>query len=241
MAVRSIDDLVSGGLGQMAPGDVFAFRGVSEVDRFIQEASLSGICHVGVVIKPAPGAPLALLEATGAGITATPVEAALRKYAGPDDHHICFYLPLAPNARAQVDVAALARYATDNAGQHYNYSGVIGAGLYDLENPFARDLIAHLDAKNPLAAFIDRYETFRETFWSKVFELNPKYRRLFCSQLVTEALQTCGVVFPGPGGWPNPRLVVPVSVCNFPIYATWFQLNDPAIDEPFKQAPGAAR
>ena len=43
---------------------------------------------------------------------------------------------------------------------------------------------------------------------------------------------TANVPLPGP---PNPRLMVPVEVCHFPIYRGTYQLNSPPrLSDPFK-------
>jgi hypothetical protein len=226
MDLVALDDLMKGGV--LAVGDVLAFRGVSRVDEFIQGATLSGISHVAIVIREGAAAPLSILEATGEGVTVTPVDQAI---AGYQKDHTCFYLPLAPAKRTQIDPTKLEAYYVANAKEKYNYSGVVAAGLYDIDNPLLAKLVAHLGADSPFGAAIQKYEAFAEGLWNKVFDWNPGYRRLFCSQLVTEALVTANVSIPGP---PNPRLVVPIEVCHFPIYGGAYQLNPPPFPDPFK-------
>lgn len=226
MDLVTLDDLMKGGV--LAVGDVLAFRGTSRVDEFIQSATLSGISHVAVVIQEGAAAPLSILEATGEGVTVTPVDKAIATY---QEDHTCFYLPLSPAKRARVDPTKLAAYYVANAKEKYNYAGVAAAGLYDLDNPLLAKLVAHLGVHSPFGAAIEKYEAFAQGLWNKVFDWNPSYRRLFCSQLVTEALLTANVSIPGP---PNPRLVVPVEVCHFPIYGGAYQLNPPPSPDPFK-------
>jgi hypothetical protein len=226
MDLVALDDLMKGGV--LAVGDVLAFRGVSRVDEFIQGATLSGISHVAIVIREGAAAPLSILEATGEGVTVTPVDQAIAVY---QKDHTCFYLPLAPAKRAQIDPTKLAAYYVANAKEKYNYGGVVAAGLYDIDNPLLGKLVAHLGIHSPFGDAIEKYEAFAEGLWNKVFDWNPGYRRLFCSQLVTEALLTANLSIPGP---PNPRLVVPVEVCHFPIYGGSYQLNPPPFPDPFK-------
>lgn len=234
METLALEDLFQGAAGSIGPGDVFAFRGTSDVDLFIQEASLSNICHVAIVVDAGPGGGLAVLEATGAGITLTPLETSLRTYAGSTDHHTCFYLPLSAAAGLQVDRAKLRDFAAQSVGEKYNYAGTVAAGLVELESPLATKLVASLKGRPTLDHFVEIYESARTEFWDRIFELNPGYRRLFCSELVTGALDAAGVRCAPP--WPNPRLVVPVQVCRFPIYRSVFQLNDfpPPLDDPFR-------
>jgi hypothetical protein len=230
MTLATIDDLLSGKCGTVAAGDVLAFNGTSKVDVFIQDASSSQISHVAILIPDGAGAP-SVLEATGAGVTVTPLAQSLTKYA---EDHICFYLPLAAANRARVDGAKLAAYYATNAKEKYNYAGVVGAGLYDIDNPLFHSLLKHAGVASPLAKIAQDYAGAMSGLWEKVFELNPGYRRLFCSQLVTEALLATGVALAGP---PNPRLVVPVEVCHFAIYGDTFQLNGAtAMADPFRWA-----
>jgi hypothetical protein len=225
MDLVTLAELMKGGV--LAVGDVLALRGTSRVDEFIQGATLSGISHVAIVVREG-AAPLSLLEATGLGVTVTPVDEALALY---QKDHSCFYLPLAPEIRGAIDPSKLAAYCVANAREKYNYGGVVAAGLYDIDNPLLRKFLAHLGVHSPFGAAIEKYEAFAEGLWNKVFDWNPSYRRLFCSQLVTEALMTAGVWLPGP---PNPRLVVPVEVCHFPIYGGAYQLNPPPLPDPFR-------
>jgi hypothetical protein len=226
MDLVALEDLTKQNL--LAVGDVLAFRGVSRVDEFIQGATLSGISHVAIVIRPTETAPLSILEATGQGVTVTPIAEAVT---ASQTDHTCFYLPLAPAKRAQIDASKLAGYYVANAKEKYNYAGVAAAGLYDIDNPLLAKLVAHLGLHSPFGAALERYESFAEGLWQRVFDWNPGYRRLFCSQLVTEALLDAGASIPGP---PNPRLVVPIEVCHFPIYGGAYQLNPPPFPEPFR-------
>jgi hypothetical protein len=224
----SIDDLLNGKRGRMCEGDVLAFNGASPVDAFIQDATFSGISHVAILMREDPEAELSVLEATGAGVTLTPIDASLAKYR---DDHICFYLPLTDENRGRVDAAALAGYYAANARQKYNYSGVFAAGLYDLDNPLFAKLMAHVGAHSPLASAARWWEGLAERLWDHIFQLNPDYRRLFCSQLVTEALLATSLSLVGP---PNPRLVVPIEVCWFDLFAGAYQLNGEPLPQPFR-------
>ena len=234
MTTLSLEDFFRGAAGPVRAGDVLAFRGTSEVDLFIQKTSLSGICHVAVLVDSDAGEGLSVLEATGAGITLTPLETSLRAYAGPTDHHTCFYLPLSAAAAAQVDAGRLRDFAHKNVSGKYNYAGTVAAGLVELESPLATKLVASLEGHPTLGHLVEIYERARTEFWDRLFELNPRYHRLFCSELVTGALDAAGVSCAPP--WPNPRLVVPVQVCRFPIYRDSFQLNDfpPPFEDPFR-------
>jgi hypothetical protein len=236
MSVKALEDFLAGAGVQARAGDILAFRGTSDVDLFIQKASLSEICHVAILVDSEASGELSVLEATGAGVTLTPLAAALRTYAGPSDHHTCFYLPLSATAAAQVDRAKLRAFAQSHLGGSYNYAGTVAAGLVELENPLATKLVASLKNHPTLGNLVASYERARGQFWDNVFELNPRYRRLFCSELVAGALTAAGVRCDPP--WPNPRLVVPVQVCRFPIYRGFLQLNDfpPALDDPFRWA-----
>ena len=236
--LASIDDLLAGRCGQVVPGDVFAFNGISKIDQFIQDATGSAISHVGIVIPADDQRSFSLLEATGKGVTATPLAQALAGYEGD---HTCFYLPLAPASRARVVPALLADYYASNALDKYNYDGVIAAGLYDLDHPFFDRLLAHFHENSPVARVARWWEELvnqAHKIWLEVFGESPAYRRLFCSQLVSEVLQAMKVVsIPPPA-----RLVVPVEVCWFDIYAGAYQLNgDTLMVDPFRwdDAPAA--
>jgi len=238
LKLASIDDLLAGRCGEVAPGDVFAFNGISRVDEFIQEATDSAISHVGIVIRQKDKEALSLLEATGQGVTATPLAEALGGYRGD---HTCFYLPLAPASRALVVPAMLANYYASNALDKYNYDGVIEAGLYDLDHPFFDRLLAHFHENSPVARMARWWEKLvneAHKIWVEIFGETPAYRRLFCSQLVSEVLQAMKVIsIPPPA-----RLVVPVEVCWFDIYAGAYQLNgETLMEDPFRwgDAPAA--
>ncbi|HVY37662.1 MAG TPA: hypothetical protein VHM31_06995 [Polyangia bacterium] len=232
----SIDDFLAGRCGRPpAAGDVLAFSGASHVDRFIQKATLSKISHVGILIQPEGPQPagaeasLSLLEATGLGVTVTPLEDALASYRLD---HTCFYLPLADAPRASLLPAALSAYYAQNAANKYNYAGVAAAGLYDLENPLFHLLMEHVGHQFPVARIANWWTHLGERLWDEVFGLDPSYRRLFCSQLVTAALLAARILLPGP---PNARLVVPVQVCRFDIYGGAYQLNGAALmADPFE-------
>lgn len=188
---------------------------------------------MAIVIREDSASPLSILESTGAGVTVTAVDKAISTYQAD---HTCFYLPLSPAQRAKVDPTKLAAYYVANAKEKYNYAGVVAAGLFDIDNPLLAKFVTHVGSTSPWGTAVEKYESFAEGLWKKVFDWNQDYRRLFCSQLVTEALLGAGVSIPGP---PNPRLVVPVEVCHFPIYGGAYQLdNPPLLQDPF--AWGAA-
>jgi hypothetical protein len=224
----SVDDLLNGKCGRLSEGDVLAFNGASKVDTFIQDATFSKISHVAVLMREDSEAPLSVLEATGAGVTVTALDASLEKY---KDDHVCFYLPLTPESRGRVDAAALAAYYATNVRQRYNYSGVFAAGLYELDNPLFGKLMDHVGANSRVARAARWWEGLAEKVWDEVFELNPDYRRLFCSQLVTEALLATRLPLAGP---PNARLVVPIEVCWFGVFARAYQLNGALLARPFR-------
>jgi hypothetical protein len=229
--LASIGDLLASRCGAVAAGDVFAFNGISRVDEFIQQATSSAISHVGIVIREKDKESLSLLEATGKGITATPLAEALQGYSGD---HTCFYLPLAPASRALVVPATLAHYYASNALDKYNYDGVMEAGLYDLDHPFFDRLLIHFHENSPVARTARWWEGLvneAHKIWVEVFGETPAYRRLFCSQLVSEVLQEMKVVTVPPPA----RLIVPVEVCWFDIYAGAYQLNgDILMADPFR-------
>ena len=235
--LATIEDLLVGRCGQVAPGDVFAFNGISRVDEFIQNATGSAISHVGIVIRDKGKESLSLLEATGNGVTATPLAEALAGYKGD---HTCFYLPLAPASRALVVPGVLADYYASNALDKYNYDGVIAAGLYDLDHPFFDRLLTHFHENSPVARMARWWEKLvneAHKIWVEVFGETPAYRRLFCSQLVSEVLQAMRVVYVPPPA----RLVVPIEVCWFDIYAGAYQLNgETLMADPFRWADGPA-
>lgn len=226
----SIEELLAGRCGRPpAAGDVLAFNGTSRVDRFIQKATLSGISHVAILIgNPAGEAGLSVLEATAAGVTATPLETSLDAYRRD---HTCFFLPLAEPVRRAVVPAALSAYYSDNAGDKYNYAGVAAAGLYDIQNPLFQLLMEHVGQRFEVPRLADWWADLGERLWDAVYGVDADYRRLFCSQLVTAALLATKVALPGP---PDSRLVVPVEVCRFGIYGDAYQLNgDRLLPDPF--------
>lgn len=229
--MSSIADLVAGRCGEVAVGDVLAFNGLTRVDEFIQGATKSAISHVAIVMRAQPGGPLLVLEATGLGVTVTPLAESLQKY--DLEHHTCFYLPLTAERRAQIVPGTLAAYYNSNALDKYNYDGVVEAGIYDRDHPLFQYFF-HVFHGRSLRSRIVRawYRLIGRTahLWAKVIEGEPNTRRLFCSQLVTECLHAIKVLGPRP----RARLVVPVEVCWFDIYAGAYQLNGEALlPDPF--------
>ncbi len=228
--LATIGDFLAGGCGGApAVGDVLAFSGVSKVDRFIQDATRSSISHVAILIEPAEGSPLSMLEATGAGVTVTPVAEALAAY---QQDHTCFYLPLAEVVRRSVVPKLLAAYYAENAKDGYNYAGVVAAGLFDLENPFFALLREHLGRHFDVEDMPGWLNEVGHRFWDGLSGLEGgRYRRLFCSQLVTSAMLATKILLPGP---PDARLVVPIEVCRFGIYEGAYQLNGQLMAQPFR-------
>jgi hypothetical protein len=233
--LASIDDLLKGRCGEVAVGDVLAFNGVSRVDEFIQGATKSAISHVAILLRQKADGPFLVLEATGLGVTLTPLADALANY---QEDHTCFYLPLGQKSRALVDPGKLVAYYAENAFDRYNYDGVVGAGIYDLDHPLYKAFLHFFHGrslKSRLVRWWYRLIGRMARVWAKVIEHEPSCRRLFCSQLVTEVLQAIKVV-PVP---PKATLVVPVEVCWFDIYAVAYQLNGAKLmPDPFRW-PGA--
>ena len=230
--MSSIADLLAGRCGEVAVGDVLAFNGLTRVDEFIQGATKSAISHVAILMRAQPGGPLLVLEATGLGVTVTPLAESLQKY--DQEHHTCFYLPLSPGLRASIVPGTLAAYYNSNALDKYNYDGVVEAGIYDRDHPLF-DAFFHTFHGRSLRSRIARawYRLIGRMahVWAKVVEREPNTRRLFCSQLVTECLQAIKVLGPRT----KAGLVVPVEVCWFDIYAGAFQLNgDALMEDPFR-------
>jgi hypothetical protein len=232
MAIKlaAIDDLLAGRCGELAVGDVLAFNGTTRVDEFIQEATHSGIAHVAILMRAKTDGPLLLLEATGKGITATPLAEALEGYKAD---HTCFYLPLRAASRALVDPATLAAYYASNAGDKYNYDGVVAAGLYDLEHPLFDKLFAHHGGRllRRLVRWWYKVTGRTHKLWRELFDAEPEYRRLFCSQLVAEVLHKMKII----GAEPPARVVVPVQVGWLGIYGPVYQVGgDALLPEPFR-------
>jgi hypothetical protein len=227
--LATIDDFLAGGCGRApAVGDVLAFSGSSRVDQFIQDATRSDISHVAILIQPKDGGPLSVLEATGAGVTVTPLAQSLAEYR---KDHTCFFLPLAQVAGQAVSPAVLADYYAENANDLYNYAGVAAAGLYDLDNPLFGLLRDHLGHHFDVERLADWLNHVGQRFWEGLYHLDKTYKRLFCSQLVTAALLATRILLPGP---PDARLVVPVEVCRFGIYDQVYQLNGDLLAQPFR-------
>jgi hypothetical protein len=230
--MSSIANLLAGRCGELAVGDVLAFHGLTRVDEFIQGATKSAISHVAILMRAQIGGPLLVLEATGLGVTVTPLEESLQKY--DQEHHTCFYLPLKAEMRAQIVPGSLAAYYNSNALDKYNYDGVVEAGIYDLDHPLFQSFF-HVFHGRTLRSRLVRawYRLIGRLahLWAKVIEREPSTRRLFCSQLVTESLQAIKVL----GATPKARLVVPVEVCWFDIYGAAYQLNgDGPMSDPFR-------
>jgi hypothetical protein len=230
--MSSIADLLAGRCGEVAVGDVLAFHGLTRVDEFIQGATKSAISHVAVLMRAEPGGPLQVLEATGVGVTVTPLEESLQRY--DSEHHTCFYLPLSPGLRAGIVPGTLAGYYNSNALDKYNYDGVVEAGIYERDHPLF-EAFFHTFHGRSLRSRLTRawYRLIGRTahLWAKVIEHEPNTRRLFCSQLVTECLQAIKVLGPRP----KAGLVVPVEICWFDIYAGAYQLNgDAPMADPFR-------
>jgi hypothetical protein len=229
--LASIDDLLKGRCGELAVGDVLAFNGATRVDEFIQGATKSAIAHVAVLLREKPDAPFLVLEATGVGVTLTPLEDSLWSYQAD---HTCFYLPLAARYRPLVDPQKVAAYYEANAFDQYNYDGVVQAGIYDLSHPLFHKLLQAFHGRSlrsRLARLWYRLLGRMAAVWTKVLDSEPNARRLFCSQLVTEVLQAFKVVTVPP----KAGLVVPVQVCWFDIYASAYQLNGTElIPDPFR-------
>jgi hypothetical protein len=233
--LASIEDLLEGRCGQVAVGDVLAFNGVSRVDEFIQGATRSGISHVAILLRANPDAPFLVLEATGLGVTLTPLADALARY---EEDHTCFYLPLAEKFRGLVDPTKLAAYYEANAFDSYSYDGVIQAGIYDLDHPLFKAFLHFFHGRSLRSRLVRwwyRVIGRMARVWAKVLEHEPNCRRLFCSQLVTEVLQAFKVVTVPP----KAGLVVPVEVCWFDIYAGAYQLNGSELmPDPFHRGDG---
>jgi hypothetical protein len=229
--LASIDDLLKGRCGELAVGDVLAFSGVTRVDEFIQGATKSGISHVALLLREKPGAPFLVLEATGLGVTLTPLEDSLARYQAD---HTCFYLPLADQYRPLVDAQKISAYYEANAFDRYNYDGVVEAGIYDLDHPLFHKILRAFHGRSLWSRMIRLWYRLlgrMARVWAKVLEHEPNYRRLFCSQLVTEVLQAFKVVTVPP----KAGLVVPVQVCWFDIYAGAYQLNGAELmPDPFR-------
>jgi hypothetical protein len=229
--LASIDDLLKGRCGELAVGDVLAFNGETKVDEFIQGATKSAISHVAILLRETADAPFLLLEATGLGVTLTPLEEALLRYQAD---HTCFYLPLEDRFRALIDPPKVAAYYEANAFDKYNYDGVVEAGIYDLSHPLFHKLLHTFHGRSLWSRLVrDWYRLLGKMarVWIKVLDREPNARRLFCSQLVTEVLQAFKVVTVPP----KAGLVVPVQVCWFEIYAGAYQLNGAELDsDPFR-------
>lgn len=219
--LASIEDLLKGRCGAIAVGDVLAFNGATKVDEFIQGATKSAISHVAVLLREKPDAPFLVLEATGVGVTLTPLQDSLVKY---QQDHTCFYLPLADRFRALIDPPKVAAYYEANAFDKYNYDGVVQAGIYDLSHPLFHKFLQAFHGRSLWSRMVRAWYRLlgrMARIWSKVLDREPNSRRLFCSQLVTEVLQAFKVVtIP-----PKAGLVVPVQVCWFDIYSGAYQLN----------------
>jgi hypothetical protein len=159
----------------------------------------------------------------------TPLQQSLDEYRRDQT---CFYLPLSETTRGSVVPALLAAYYADVATDKYNYAGVAAAGLYDIENPLFHLLMDHAGQRFHVPRVAQWWAGLGAKLWDAVFGIDPDYRRLFCSQLVTAALLATRVLLPGP---PNARLVVPVEVCRFGIYGAAYQLNgDALLADPFR-------
>jgi hypothetical protein len=235
--MSSIADLLAGRCGEVAVGDVLAFNGLTRVDEFIQGATKSAISHVAILMRAQLGGPLLVLEATGLGVTITPLAEALQQY--DQEHHTCFYLPLTAERRAGIVPGTLAAYYNSNAFDKYNYDGVVEAGIYDRDHPLFQYFF-HVFHGRSLKSRIVRawYRLIGRMahLWASVIKGEPNTRRLFCSQLVTESLQAIKVLGPKP----KARLVVPVEVCWFDIYAGAYQLNGEALlPDPFRWGDAA--
>ncbi|HVV48197.1 MAG TPA: hypothetical protein VHO06_00935 [Polyangia bacterium] len=237
--LATIDDLLQGRCGEVAVGDVLAFYGASKVDEFIQGATKSAISHVAILMREKADGPFEVLEATGLGVTRTPLAESLAKY--DQEQHVCFYLPLVSKSRALVVPEALAAFYEKNAFDKYNYDGVVEAGIYDLDHPLFDKFLHFFHGRSLWARLTRRWYRLAgrmSRVWHQVITREPAVRRLFCSQLVTEVLQKVKVL-PVP---PKARLVVPVEVCWFDIYAGAYQLNGGALrPDPFRwgDAPAA--
>jgi len=228
--LATIGDFLGGGCGRPpAVGDVLAFSGTSRVDRFIQDATRSSISHVAILMEPPGGAPLSALEATGAGVTVTPLAQCLDDY---KQDHTCFYLPLDQLPSRAVVPSVLADYYAENARDGYNYAGAAAAGFFDLGNPLFLRLREHL-GEHFGAGYLPKWlDEVGHRFWDGLSGLEGgRYQRVFCSQLVTAALLATKILLPGP---PDARLVVPVEVCRFGIYAGAYQLNGEVMAQPFR-------
>lgn len=230
--MSSIDDLLAGRCGEMAVGDVLAFNGLTRVDEFIQGATKSAISHVAILMRAQSGGPLLVLEATGVGVTVTPLEESLRKY--DQEHHTCFYLPLTSGLRADIVPGTLAAYYNSNALDKYNYDGVVEAGIYERDHPHFKAFFHTFHGRSLRSRIVRAWYRLigrMAHLWAKVVEHEPNTRRLFCSQLVTECLQALKVLGPRP----KAGLVVPVEICWFDIYAAAYQLNgDAPMADPFR-------
>jgi hypothetical protein len=230
--MSSIADLLARRCGELAVGDVLAFNGHTRVDEFVQGATRSAISHVAILMRAQPAGPLLVLEATGLGVTVSPLEESLQKYAG--EQHTCFYLPLEPELRARAVPEALAAYYNSNAFDKYNYDGVVEAGIYERDHPLFEAFFHTFHGRSLRSRLVRAWYRLigRMThLWARVVAHEPDTRRLFCSQLVTEALQVIQVL--GPKS--KAPLTVPIEVCYFDLYAGAYQLNgDAPLADPFR-------
>ncbi len=230
--MASISDLLAGRCGEVAVGDVLAFNGLTRVDEFIQGATKSAISHVAILMRAQPAGPLLVLEATGLGVTVTPLAESLQRY--DQDHHTCFYLPLAAECRGRIVPGTLAAYYNSNALDKYNYDGVVEAGIYERDHPLFEAFLHFFHGRSLRSRIVRAWYRLigrMARLWAQVIRHEPNTRRLFCSQLVTESLQAIKVL--GPNA--RARWVVPVEVCWFDIYAGAFQLNGEApLPDPFR-------
>lgn len=230
--MSSIADLLAGRCGEVEAGDVLAFKGLTRVDEFIQGATKSAISHVAILMRAQPAGPLLVLEATGLGVTVTPLEESLQTYAS--EQHTCFYLPLAPELRARAVPGALAAYYDSNALDKYNYDGVVEAGIFERDHPLFEAFFRTFHGRSLRSRLVRAWYRLlgrMAHLWARVVEHEPSTRRLFCSQLVTEALQAIQVL----GSKSKARLIVPIEVCYFDIYGAAYQLNGEApMADPFR-------
>lgn len=182
---------------QIRPGDVIVFSGKSHVSGLIRLLTRSNASHVGVVIEaPTPASSGLMVESTAETIlpaswhgTDEPEGVLISKI----DQRLASYegeiwlLPLSDEARAQFDWNAFREFVDQQNGKGYDrwqMLKLMNAPLFHVP------LLGH------------------------ALRNRENLKKLFCSELVTAALRSAGVV-----GNVNPSDITPRQVASFPIYA----------------------
>lgn len=181
-------------LPTLRPGDIIACSGRGSAPLLVKIATLSRYSHVGIIVRiPIDGRPrIVILESTT--LTPEPCLVQLKRVSGVQFHDPIRYAARYPGTVYQLRIRAPLTQSEIATLETYALKFALGSG-YDLNGAIQARPLNFL-----------RWPFFR--WLSGIADLAAVDAELFCSELVTEALQIAGV-------WPHslkPHRMTPASV-----------------------------